>query len=406
MSGHALPPATVHSLAVQARFLTGRLEYHLLGNHLWTNGKALAFAGAFFEGQEAARWLETGLGIVAESLPSRYCLTAGTSSAARCTTRFSSRTCSTSRALAPCFPGVVPDADGRPLAAALAAMLGWLETMTHPDGDIAFFNDAALGIAARPAVLHSLAGDVGIQPRGRPALQASPVSTRAATAPERGRLRGTGRRGPDGPDYIPGHAHADTLSFELSWRGRRVLGNSGTSCYGTSAQRERERGTAAHNTVTVDDADSSEVWSGFRVARRARPVGLEATVLDGCVVAACAHDGYRRLPGRPIHRRAWQLGPQKLRIRDEISGSGEHRATGYLHVQPGIVVTFAGEGAFDLDVPEAGRLRLTVETPATVGLEDGFVAPEFGRLVPRPVIAWRLAGSLPLSATVALTPVA
>ena len=27
-------------------------------------------------------------------------------------------------------------------------MFSWLETMTHPDGDIAFFNDAGLGIAS------------------------------------------------------------------------------------------------------------------------------------------------------------------------------------------------------------------------------------------------------------------
>ena len=66
--------------------------------------------------------------------------------------------------------------------------------------------------------------------------------------------------GPIGPDYLPGHAHADTLSFELSLHGRRVLVNSGTSVYGIGAERLRQRGTAAHNTLTVDGADSSEVW--------------------------------------------------------------------------------------------------------------------------------------------------
>ena len=36
--------------------------------------------------------------------------------------------------------------------------------------------------------------------------------------------------------------------------------------------RQKERGTAMHNTVAINNLNSSEVWSGFRVARRANPV--------------------------------------------------------------------------------------------------------------------------------------
>jgi uncharacterized heparinase superfamily protein len=309
-------------------------------------------------------------------------------------------------ALAQCFPGLVPEATVARWRATIGAMLGWLETMTHPDGDIAFFNDAALGIAARPDALRSRAAHLGIEP-----TRATPATDGLTRLDPSGYLRLAAGDfvviadvAPIGPDYIPGHAHADTLSFELSWRGRRVLGNSGTSCYGTGPQRQLERGTAAHNTVTVDDQDSSEVWSGFRVARRARPMGLEAAERDGHLVVACAHDGYTRLPGRPVHRRAWRLGPEGLHMHDDITGGGEHRATGYLQVQPGIAIARTSERAFDLDVPDAGRLRLTVEAPATLELREGFVGPEFGKLVPRPVITWHLAGPLPLAARVTLAP--
>ena len=51
--GQALSSEAVHSLAVQARWLMQRLEWHLLGNHLFVNAKALVFAGLFFEGAEA-----------------------------------------------------------------------------------------------------------------------------------------------------------------------------------------------------------------------------------------------------------------------------------------------------------------------------------------------------------------
>jgi uncharacterized heparinase superfamily protein len=407
LAGHALPPAAAHSLAVQARYLTQRFEYHLLGNHLWVNGKALVFAGTFFDGDEAARWRATGLAIVEEQLAEQVLTDGGHFERSPMYHSIFIEDLLDLVALAQCFPGLVHEATVARWRTTIAAMLGWLEVMTHPDGDIAFFNDAALGIAARPAQLQDLASHLGLEP-----TTARPVAPGLTRLDPSGYLRLEAGEfvlladcAPIGPDYIPGHAHADTLSFELSWRGQRVIGNSGTSCYGTGPQRQLERGTAVHNTVTVDDQDSSEVWSGFRVARRARPVGLEDGARDGHLVVACAHDGYTRLPGRPVHRRAWRLGPEGLRVHDEVTGGGEHRAKGYLHVQPGVEVARHGERAFDLAVPDAGRLRLTIEAPATLEQRQGFVGPEFGKLVPRPVIEWQLAGPLPLAARVTLTPV-
>ena len=51
----------LHSLAVQTRFLSRSLEWHLLGNHLFANAKALMFSGCYFRGLEADRWRQTGL---------------------------------------------------------------------------------------------------------------------------------------------------------------------------------------------------------------------------------------------------------------------------------------------------------------------------------------------------------
>ena len=41
------------------------VEWHLLGNHVWANAKALIFGGACF-GSEANGWLHKGLDILAE----------------------------------------------------------------------------------------------------------------------------------------------------------------------------------------------------------------------------------------------------------------------------------------------------------------------------------------------------
>ncbi len=42
----------VDSMVLQVRWLLKHLEYHLLGNHLFKNGKALMFMGLFFKGAE------------------------------------------------------------------------------------------------------------------------------------------------------------------------------------------------------------------------------------------------------------------------------------------------------------------------------------------------------------------
>ena len=77
---------------------------------------------------------------------------------------------------------------------------------------------------------------------------------------------------PIAPSYQPGHAHADTLSCEISVGCHRLFVNAGTSTYKKGALRDWQRSTAAHNTIELGGVSSSDVWDGFRVARRAHLV--------------------------------------------------------------------------------------------------------------------------------------
>jgi len=136
-----------------------------------------------------------------------------------------------------------------------------------------------------------------------------------------------------GPDYIPGHAHADTLAFEISLFGSRFLVNSGTSVYEHCQNRIFQRSTKAHNTVEIDGENSSEVWHSFRVARRAKPMNLEVEDQGGKgLKVTCAHDGFKRLSGRVIHKRTWNLKNSQLEILDNLKGSFSNAvARFYLH---------------------------------------------------------------------------
>ena len=183
---------------------------------------------------------------------------------------------------------------------------------------------------------------------------------------------------PVGPDYLPGHAHADTLSFELSLFGRRVIVNSGTAEYGLGPERLRQRGTPAHSTVTVAGRDSSEVWSGFRVGARARPFDVEVAESGGLLTAGAAHDGYRSLSGRPVHRRRWTLTAHELTVCDVLEG-GTADAEARFHFHPDIQVRLAPEGG-RLLLPDGREARFSSGGGAA-RLEPGTWHPEFGTAI-------------------------
>ncbi len=380
-AGNALPAECVHSLAVQARHLSRRMEYHLLGNHLFANAKALVFAGLFFSGDEADAWLAAGMAILHEQVPEQILADGG---------QFERSTMYHALALEDVLDLInLLHAAGRPVPktwpAIATRMIDWLAVMSHPDGRIALFNDAAFGIAPANGELRRYAAELGIEAANSPSPQRRLLAESGYLRVETAGAVLFLDVAPVGPDYLPGHAHADTLSFELSLFGQRVFCNGGTSRYGLGPDREAERGTAAHNTVVIDGADSSEVWAGFRVARRARPFGLSVTGDDSSTVVTCAHDGYTRLPGRPVHRRRWQLREGRLCIADRVEGSCQSAVARYhLHPDVGCDLDPQGDGGV-LRLPGGQSVRWRV-TGGALRLVESWYCPEFGMRLMRPCL--------------------
>lgn len=389
LAGHPLPPDALRSLAIQARWLARRLEYHLLGNHLFANAKALVFAGCFFEGEEARRWSKTGWRILGREVAEQILADGGHFERSTMYHALALEDLLDLVNLSRAFPGAPGHhaALAETLARTIAPMRGWLAAMCHPDGEIAFFNDAAIGIAPAPAELCAYADRMHLAagpplsgllgPSGYARLEVGPGVVVLDAAPI-------------GPDYLPGHAHADTLSFELSLDGRRLLVNSGTSVYGAGPERLRQRGTAAHNTVVVAGENSSEVWSGFRVARRARPFGLAIVEEGDTLRASCAHDGYTRLSGRPVHRRVVELAPGGLVVDDRVSG-GDHPAEARFHFHPDWTVTASAGGGGGTARSPDGRAATWSVAAGQGRLEAASYHPEFGRTVPTICLAVTLA---------------
>ncbi|MBI3693582.1 MAG: alginate lyase family protein, partial [Acidobacteria bacterium] len=141
--------------------------------------------------------------------------------------------------------------------------------------------------------------------------------------------------GAPGSCYNPGHQHAGIFSFEISSGPRRVVVDTGTPTYEPGPERDRLRSTAAHNTVRVGGRDQFEVWSGFRVGRRAWVRDAQERREQKFELLSAAHDGYRRLGVE--HRRTIVSVPGAgWLIVDDLTGRGSHRLESFLHLGPGV----------------------------------------------------------------------
>jgi hypothetical protein len=145
------------------------------------------------------------------------------------------------------------------------------------------------------------------------------------------------------------------------------------------------------------DADSTEVWGAFRAARRAQVSELATCIAHGGLLTAEAvHDGYRRLPGRPVHRRRWLLTEAGLRVEDYVTGRGQHALVLRWHLAPGSELLLAGAGA--VVTTTAGRFRVTVSAtgPIVLAAETGRVAAGFACTVGAPILVCRVTTMLPV----------
>ena len=129
------------------------------------------------------------------------------------------------------------------------------------------------------------------------------------------------------PSYQPGHAHADELNFELYYRGTPLVVDKGISTYEKNTRRQKERSTKSHNCLCINNENSSEIWGGFRVARRASVHVEEA---ENTIFASM-----KTVKGKRI-KRAWNKVDNEFVIHDSVSkfDPTKDQVIGRLHFHP------------------------------------------------------------------------
>jgi hypothetical protein len=333
------------SMYAQAYILADNIEYHLLGNHYLENGFGLLFAAYYFRDvvlyKKARAIVQSELseqvlsdGAHYERSPMYHAILLYRLLDALNLTQHN--------------PGCF-GADLLPLFREKAGlMLSWLAQISTHAGDLPAFNDTAPDIAPASANLLHYGARLGIQPAETPLGESGYRVLQNAV------FQCIIDVGDVGPDYIPGHAHCDTLSVELYHKGMPFLVNTGISTYDKNERRQYERSTAAHNTVQLNGVEQSEVWGGFRVARRAYARVLED--MAGSVKAT--HTGYDRLGLR--HVRGVDMRENGLKILDEIqTPQGQPAmadAVAYFHLAPKVEVLEEGAGFIRTN---RGRLEFT-----------------------------------------------
>ncbi len=376
-SGNKLSDKCLKSLALQARWLNKRIEWHILGNHLFSNAKALVFAGLFFSSKESDNWLKKGLEIINDELSEQVLDDGGNFERSPMYHSIFLEDLLDLVNISKTYTNVIKKQKVNKWLKVSAKMFRWLDTMTHPDGDISFFNDATFGFAPTLNELKKYNQRIGEKYSYFKFDKITHLQNSGYIRISKNNMIGVLDVGLIGPDYLPGHAHADTLSFELSLFSQRLLVNSGTSEYEISSVRQYERSTKAHNTVTVNGKNSSEVWSSFRVARRAYPFDLKVEEKENFESISCAHDGYKRITGKPIHRRNWKFFETSLIIKDHVEGPFKS-AFAYFHFHPSVNISKKKNDEWDMYLSNGHKAILTVNTDKAF-IEKSYYSPEFGK---------------------------
>jgi hypothetical protein len=179
-----------------------------------------------------------------------------------------------------------------------------------------------------------------------------------------------------------GHSHADVLSIVVRQGDRDILIDPGTYTYvGDAEWRQHFRGTAAHNTVRIDELDQAAPQGPFRWIDK--PAVSVLHVGDDTIDAVCRYRGF-------AHRRRVHVRGDGVFVLDEISGpDGEHNIEQFWHAGAGVEPT--GSGSFRIS-PEA-VLSVTVSAEVL----PGWRSPAFGAKEPAAIIRAGIRSRLPVA---------
>ncbi len=356
----------LQSLYSQCCHLDKNIERHILANHLFANIKAMLIAGLFFDSAKSIRWVNKYTAMLLREIKVQILENGG------------------HYELSPMYHNIILEdlleilafykVYSQPypklLIPTVEKMLVWSGAMTHPDGEVSFFNDSVSGIAATMSELKNIARSLGIDAHAQPKI-IHDCDGYYVVKKDLWDLKF------DAADVManhqPGHTHADALSFELSVGDQRFFVNSGISTYHDLQARQEQRSTSAHNALVIDGKNSSHVWSKFRLAARAKIFNRSVIKDEKEIVLSASHDGYKSLKSSLIRTRQISVSENSIKIQDLVEGGNQHNVELFFYLHPDIEVVQKDKVLF----LNSSNQKLKLSFSSDFEIKDSLYFPSF-----------------------------
>jgi hypothetical protein len=302
-------PEVAQSVARQLAHVAANVEDDILGNHVIRNARALVLGGI---ATGSGRLVTRGLELLRRELPEQVLPDGG------------------HYERSPVYHAIVlrdllevQAATSEPfLAAPIERMRVFAAALARPDGAPSLFNDGSLDLAPRLELPAPQSGVATFRETGYVVVRASGLWLAFDC-------------GAVAPSFLPAHAHADALSFQLWLDGEPVVIDPGTWTYAAGPDRDLLRSTQAHATVTVDGQSQFEPWGAFRSGPLPHVELLGVTEREATALV--------RWPGAVVHRRRIRWEDDVILVSDLVEGSGMHAAESSLPVAAGAAGRVEGE---------------------------------------------------------------
>jgi len=220
--------------------------------------------------------------------------------------------------------------------------------------------------------------------------------------------------GPLGCPVSSGHGHADLLSIQCSIFGEPCLVDAGNYCYTTESEwRDFFRGSAAHNTVTIDGHSQSEPAGPFGWRRRPRVRLREWHSTPELDFVDADHNAFGVGGDTLVHRRrVLFVKPRYWIVVDDLIGTSRHQVNLTFQFAP-MQVTLGpnrwaraqtpGGRALWVGPFTSAALRTTLKSGEMHPIR-GWIATDYGRRQPAPMLTYSSNAALPWRVLTLLLP--
>ena len=381
------------SIASQANYLLHNIEWDLRGNHLIRDALGLASASRIIDGEITKKWEDTAFNLALTQFGEQILEDGGHFERSpayhleimhdllKLIQLFPERNCDT-------------------LITSWRKMEKFVRSITLPDGSLPLLNDSW---HSNPEALLQAGNLFSQNSYVRPSETLTSFPTTGIHYFNSDGFNILFDTGDIGPDFQPAHGHADTLSVLSTYKRINLFIDPGCFHYDHDSRRHYDRSTDSHNTVCIDQQDSSEVWHIFRVGRRCRVKDYSKAFRNGKWHVEASHNGFQKLPGKPIHTRHIDVNKNELIILDMIRSNGEHKITGGFLIDPKWTITTTECGWILRTKNEQLNVTFQSNVQLTQQITERSMALRYGDSGITSRLEWSYLGKCPLNVTTIVT---